>query len=318
MELYKSKFDNSRLVLKNIFTIYLDQEFFQPEIEKCFANKDLNVEEASNLSKAIKVNLIVKIYYYILNDVIKEKIANKKSFEFISNELSSLELDFNSKSDLYRFTDKIKIDETNILNRIFIQIMKHYDEKCFECQISLDKHVSNKFQIINLSKEKEDLLKIINQLKEQLANEENKQADINKIDNIDNNYHLSALSERAERLENENKKLQDKNKIIKRHTEEVLVKVKNEIKDVEYMVDRRIISNFLIKIYDKTSKKKIRIHVRDTLANFLGLNNEERKKIGLNPNLNLNTSKLNNTYNPSSTEKVKEISDDLYNFVLNG
>ena len=59
LELYKSRFDNARLVLKNIFTYYLDQDFFQPEIEKCFANKDFSVEEALTLSKSIKVNLIV-------------------------------------------------------------------------------------------------------------------------------------------------------------------------------------------------------------------------------------------------------------------
>ncbi len=89
LELYKSKFDNSRLVIKNIFTNYLDQEFFQPHIEQCFLNKDLNVEEVSSLSKSIKVNLVVKMYDYILNDVIMTKIINKRGFEEIVQLVSS-------------------------------------------------------------------------------------------------------------------------------------------------------------------------------------------------------------------------------------
>ena len=316
LELYKSRFDNARLVLKNIFTYYLDQDFFQPEIEKCFANKDFSVEEALTLSKSIKVNLIVKIYYYILNDVIKDKIVNKKNFINLSNELCALELDINNKKDLFNFTEKIKVDESNIVNRIFSQILKNYEEKCFESDIALDKHISNKYQIINLFKEKQDLLKTISQLKEKLILiEESKKID--HMSNKDNNDNIQILSERTKMLEQENKKLHDQKITIKRHTEEVLIKVKNEIKDIENMVDKRVVSNFFLKALDKKSKKNIKLNVRDTLANFFGFNNEERKKIGLSSISNLNFSKLNNTYNPSSTDKVKEISDDLFNFVLN-
>ena len=93
----------------------------------------------------------------------------------------------------------------------------------------------------------------------------------------------------------------------------MLTKFKNDLKDSEYLIDKRIVSSFVIKVLDKSNKKKIRLTVLDTLANFLGYNNDERKIIGLSPNNSQNL----NSYNPSSTEKIKEISNDLYNFILN-
>ena len=322
IDLYKSKFENARLVLKNIFSCYLDQEFFNQDLEKCFANDDLYLDDISELTKAIKVNFIIKIFDYILNDVIKEKIVNKKSFENINKELSSLDFNFQCKTDLYKFTEHIKIDETNILNRIFAQILKHCDEKSFECQILTDKNIHNKYQIVNLSKEKEELLKTINHLKDKVNTETSKHFEThNSTNDLESNLvPIQVLSERNEWLEQENKKLIDQKMIIKKHTKEVLIKVQNEIKDVEYMVDRRIIINFLLKALDKKANKKLRKSIKNTLANFLDLTNDERLKIGLNT---IDANKLNtscyNTYNPSSTttEKVREYSDNLYNFILN-
>ena len=135
----------------------------------------------------------------------------------------------------------------------------------------------------------------------------------NNIDILDENNIIQELNEKNEKLEIDNKKLLDQKMEIKKHTEEVLVKFKNDLNDTEYLIDKRIVSSFVIKVLDKSNKKKIRLTVLDTLANFLGYNNEERKIIGLGPNSSQNV----NSYNPSSTEKIKEISNDLYNFILN-
>jgi len=313
LELYKSKFDNSRLVIKNIFTNYLDQEFFQPHIEQCFLNKDLNVEEVSSLSKSIKVNLVVKMYDYILNDVIMTKIINKRGFEEIVQLVSSLDLDFNSKEDLYKFTDNIKIDDTNILNQIICVILKLYDEKCVECQLSLDKHVSNKYQIINLTKEKEDLLKALEEFKPSLPKEEEiKQTESDpQNDELNDSDPIQVLSARNDKLEKENMILQAQQSELKEQTKEVLLKVQNDLRDIENMVDRRIVSNFVIKALDRSTSKKIRITVIDTLANFLGFSNEDRKKIGLSFN-----SGNNPIFAPTSSEKAKELSEDILNNVM--
>ena len=313
LELYKSKFDNSRLVLKNIFTNYLDQEFFLPHIETCFLNKDLNVEEVSILSKSIKVNLVVKMYDYILNDVIMTKIINKRGFEDIIHLISSLDLDFNSKEDLYKFTDNIKIDDSNIINQIITLFLKLYDDKCIESQLSLDKHVSSKYQVINLTKEKEDLLKALEEFKPSLRKEEEiKQPDLDPPgDDLNDSDPIQVLSARNEKLEKENIILQAQKNELKEQTKEVLLRVQNDLKDIENMVDRRIVSNFVIKALDKSTSKKIRATVIDTLANFLGFSNEDRKKIGLCVNTGNNP-----VFTPSSSEKAKEISEDLLNYVM--
>ena len=174
--------------------------------------------------------------------------------------------------------------------------------------------MSNKYQIINLIKEKEDLLKTIQEHKGKSNKEEETKQIENEAQLSDRNDNdpIQILSARYEKLEQENIILQTQKNELKEQTKDFLLKVKNDLKEVEFMVDRRLICNFVLKALDKSTQKKIRLTVLDTLSNFLGFNNDERRKIGLNPN-----SGNNPTYTPSSNEKAREISEELYNYVLN-
>ena len=129
--------------------------------------------------------------------------------------------------------------------------------------------------------------------------------------NTHSNQITNELNDRLSNLEAENLKLKEQKLEIKKHAEEVLIKVRNDLKDTEYLIDKRIISSFLFKYLDKNNNEKIRQAVLDTLSNFLGFSNEERKKIGLNPTT------VNVTITSNQNDKLKDISDDLYNFILN-
>ena len=61
------------------------------------------------------------------------------------------------------------------------------------------------------------------------------------------NQITNELNDRLSNLEAENLKLKEKKLEIKKHAEEVLIKVRNDLKDTEYLIDKRIISSFLFK-----------------------------------------------------------------------
>ena len=60
-----------------------------------------------------------------------------------------------------------------------------------------------------------------------------------------------------------------------------ILKIKNELVDYEYLIDRRVISNLLLKYFDKSADSKLKLALLDTLANIMGYDNDLRKKMGL-------------------------------------
>ncbi len=113
-------------------------------------------------------------------------------------------------------------------------------------------------------------------------------------------------------LETENKKLKEQKDIIKKNTEEIIKKVKKNMVGNEYLVDKRIVGGLIFKILDKNTKKSIRLSILETLASMIGYDNDERKKLSLKP-ISL---ERHSFYQTASTEKINEISDDLYNIIL--
>ena len=72
-----------------------------------------------------------------------------------------------------------------------------------------------------------------------------------------------------------------------------------------------MISNIIIKYFDPSTNDKIKLALLDTLANFMGYSNDERRKLGLHTN-NINIPVKNN-----NDDKLKDLSNELYDFILN-
>ena len=130
--------------------------------------------------------------------------------------------------------------------------------------------------------------------------------------NSEKNNKFEELDKQITDLELENKYLKEQKDKMKKYSEEILLKVKNDLKDTEFLIDKRMISNILIKYFDKNTNDKIKSALLDTLANFMGFNNEERAQLGIYYN---NSAGVNNENNKN--DKLKDLSDELYNFILN-
>ena len=75
--------------------------------------------------------------------------------------------------------------------------------------------------------------------------------------------------------------MKDQKYYIKKQADDVLQTLKLDLKDSEFYLDKRIISRFVFKYFDKDSNESLKYAVLDAFANFFGYNNDERKAIGL-------------------------------------
>jgi len=74
----------------------------------------------------------------------------------------------------------------------------------------------------------------------------------------------------------------EKEKIgIKSEAAEVVKKVKEEKQYNENLVDKRVLSTFLIKYYDGNASASVRQGIMETMSSLLGFSDEERVKVGL-------------------------------------
>ena len=128
------------------------------------------------------------------------------------------------------------------------------------------------------------------------------------------NKNIEDLEKMITDLELENKHLKEQKDKMKKYSEEILIKVKNDLKETEFLVDKRMISNLILKYFDVSTSEKLKHALLDTLANFMAFNNSERRQIGLGVLNNNNQAKSTSN---ASTDKLKDLSDDLYNFILN-
>ena len=58
-------------------------------------------------------------------------------------------------------------------------------------------------------------------------------------------------------------------------------KINKELIGYEYLIDKRIITDLLIKIFDKSCDAKIKKSLMETMASFMELSNEDRTKMGI-------------------------------------
>ncbi len=162
-----------------------------------------------------------------------------------------------------------------------------------------------KSQIVELTERSEELEKDLRAAEERL------------LTNQQNEKQATDLKEMIYHLEQDKEKLKEQNNNIKKQAEELVKKVRKDLKDTEYLIDKRIISDFLFKYFDKTKNEKIKTALLEYFSNLMGYDNDERKLIGLPPS---NYPSHGHQSNPSSNtnDKLKDLSNDLYNFVMNG
>eukprot|EP01016_Furgasonia_blochmanni_P046707 TRINITY_DN6771_c0_g1_i9.p1 TRINITY_DN6771_c0_g1~~TRINITY_DN6771_c0_g1_i9.p1 ORF type:complete len:141 (-),score=62.37 TRINITY_DN6771_c0_g1_i9:46-468(-) len=73
---------------------------------------------------------------------------------------------------------------------------------------------------------------------------------------------------------------QDKNEI-KIETSNLIRKLKNESSYKENLVDKRVVSKFLVNYFDLNTKYHVKLQILETLSSILSFTEDERNKIGL-------------------------------------
>lgn len=236
------------------------------------------------------------------NDEIKQLnerlTAVNKEREELNKKVSELE---KLKANLSDQQEQNRLKDTEIiyLKERYLNIENLMESMKYEREHSSTLYKKQSSELVT---EVDNLREIIREKEEKLQNQPVENKDLEKMEKLITD------------LEIENKHLKEQKETIKKHSEEILKKVKNDLKDTEYLIDKRMISNILMKYFDRNSNDKLKLALLDTLANFMGYDNEERKKMGLAVN---NTMMVANTNNNATTDKLKDLSDDIYNFILN-
>lgn len=253
-------------------------ELFKVENTELIDKNNQKTEENKTLSKQIEHMSKERNDLMIkLNEMDKLRTTLNEKTEFLTKKEHEIYKLKASYSDLEEFIENLKAEKEH----------------------SIDLY---KKQVSELANEIENLKEIVRLHEEKL-----------QIEPL-NDKKIEELEKNITDLEIENKHLKEQKDKMKKYSEEILLKVKNDLKETEFLIDKRMISNILIKYFDRSANEKLKQALLDTLANFMGYTNEERKKIGLSYTSNLIPLQQNNT---NKDDKLKELSDELYNFILN-
>ena len=64
---------------------------------------------------------------------------------------------------------------------------------------------------------------------------------------------------------------------------EFIKKMENELIDFDYFIDKRNISDLIVKIFEKDTSEMLRTMLKETIASIMKLNNEDRIKMNIEP-----------------------------------
>ena len=135
----------------------------------------------------------------------------------------------------------------------------------------------------------------------------------NNINNIDLNKKLETLENTLTQLEIENKSIKEQNLKLKDYSNQIVQKIKNESKENEFLIDKRMISSILFKYFSPNTSYQIKESLLETLANFMNYSSNERKELGLSEKTNdIQVGTKNN-----NKDKLSQLGDELYDFITN-
>lgn len=203
---------------------------------------------------------------------------------------------------LLKNTDLEKENSVIKANFIELEDMIHMSKQSHETEIDLlQSNISD--LMIELRLKDEENLKVKSELEEI---SENFLVEKRKFEKEIENFSL------------ENKNLKEIKEKMKGYCDEILEKTKLELLEKKFLIDKRIVSNHFLKYFDKNIDWRIKASLVEALANIFEFNNEERKKIGLNPIFSKEKEKEGGNENGGSgNDKLQQLSDLLYNSIMN-
>jgi len=317
------KLENNKLIkdieeLKNkIVELNKENENFKLENSKLvkeiteFSSNKKNIDEYINESNELKLQI---------NDL-KNSIENKKQ------EYEKLEISLNEKDNLIKnLNDQgIKKDQPTIIKEDNLQ--NNYEtenkklnseiEKLKEDNLNLNLTIQEKIEIIiNLeNKVKETEISCENKIyiKEEESHKKLLEMDLQIQDLKDKIFNSEQNSREDENFKLLNSKYVD----LKEKCSDFVGILQSELRDFEFYVDKRLVVNFLLKYFDKSSNEKLKYSLLETLANILDLDTDDRKKLNLS-SINNNQYSLNSKDNfPTEIETIPFIISKFNEYIEN-
>jgi chromosome segregation ATPase len=166
-----------------------------------------------------------------------------------------------------------------------------------------------------MEKEKNEEIEIyknqILSMTNEIAEQKEKNIESNQNEDIEKIYigKIFSLESQLNKIQEENLNLKKKEEERKKEMDNLIKKVNLDLKNTEYLIDKRVISSVLVNYFDKNSNETVKQSLLETLSSLMDYSNEDRKKMGLKP--------INIPNKNDKNDKLKTISDGLYDFILN-
>ena len=289
--------------------------------EKDFAEKELKYKDIKNILENNKNEIKekeLKINSYItsidqLNIKIKEQNKqiniNEKQRNKYEEEIKILNIKIkNYKENLDLL--QVNSDEINTKNIQITELLKTVES----LKSSYKLLEQNKIEFCKEKNEEIDIYKNkILELTQELNEEKEKNQNIQKKEEIESIYiqKISDLEKQNICLESNYLEVKKKNEEMKKELEETKNKMIKNLRDNEFMIDKRVISSVLVNYFDVNASDLTKKNLLETLSSIMEYSNEDRQKMGLKP---IHIGENNNQNNGT----LKSMSEGLYNFIING
>ena len=204
---------------------------------------------------------------------------------------------------------QVNSDEINIKNIQITELIQNVEslkssyKLLEESKIEFEKEKNEEIEIY-----KNQILELTQQLNE--SNE--KIQNFKKNEEIENIYiqKINELEKQNVNYEKNYLDMKKENEGMKKELEDVKNKMIKELRDNEFMIDKRVISSVLVSYFDVNASEMTKKNLLETLSSIMEYSNEDREKMGLK---SIHIGDKNN----QNDGKLKSISDGLYNFILN-
>jgi len=304
---------------------------YKKEIEKLTKEKkDLidektkSIQSESSLTEKVSNSIQKCELYKIENFELMNKITtNKAEIEEMKlkneNLKKQIELYKEKTINMEKMSANLKEQDSQLIikDNEIKKLKKSYEEleEFFE---NLKKEKENLLQesqkqINKLIEEKNDLNKIIEEKCKKIS-EFGDDKNIDKINNEQNKETYEELTHKVFNLELDNTNLKEQNNKLVKINKDLVIKLQNENKNYEKVVDKTMISSMLIKYFNPSTPSSIKNSLLETIANFLEYTDEERVQIGLNTK-SINAQNSNGGGNIG--DQLSKLGNNLYNFITN-
>ena len=312
-------------------------EQFQKDYKEIKAGENslketINKKDKELSEKESKLNEYKSLLELNNNDL-KEKDINIIGYK---TNIDQLNLKIKEQSDIIHSFEQQKNKYEEEIKNLNLKI-KSYKDDMDLLQVSSDEINNKNIQITELMQNEERLkssYKLLEDSKMEFEKKKNEEIEIYKnqilelttklnetneqIQNVHKNEEIENIYiQKISELEKQNLNyeknyidMKKQNDDMKKELDDAKSKMIKELKDNEFMIDKRVISSVLVSYFNVNASDMTKKNLLETLSSIMEYSNEDREKMGLKP-IHIGDKKDNDS------GKLKSISDGLYNFILN-